>query len=61
MNYMHELMREMLEMVIRKKWPMMIYFMVLLKVLSILVIKYILTSVYIMKLWKRLREEKMRI
>lgn len=61
MNYTHKLMQEMLVMAIRKKWLMMICFMVLSKVLYILGIKYILTRVYIMRRWKRLREEKVKI
>lgn len=48
MNYTHELMLEMWVMVIRKKWHIMIYSMVLLNLLFILVIKYILT-IYTMK------------
>ena len=53
--------QQMLVMAIRKKWLMMICFMVLSKVLYILGIKYILTRVYIMRRWKRLREEKVKI
>ena len=49
MNYAHELMLEMWVMVIRKKWHIMIYSMVLLNLLFILVIKYILTRIYTMK------------
>lgn len=49
MNYTHELMLEMWVMVIRKKWHIMIYSMVLLNLLFILVIKYILTRIYTMK------------